>query len=150
MELEFIMIEREQAARFLRLERAAPELYSAFQALTRAHAFFQGPGALRSISVSDVLDNGSIEATFQGVRIKFAPLLMLGTDRSPRVRVVCMQCHCTYGDAVQETLGSFTYGEDGVTDLEPDVEGNFPRIDAQGATIVLRFLEAAIHANRSI
>lgn len=144
------MNEREQTARFLRMEKAAPGLYSAFNALTRAHTWFQGPGALRSISVSDVLDNGSIEATFQGVRIKFEPLLMLGPDRSPRVRVVCLQCHATYGLPVQESLGSFTYGEDGVTDLEPDVEGNFPRIDAQGPSIVLRFLEAAIHANRAI
>ncbi|UUZ49332.1 hypothetical protein LP420_02785 [Massilia sp. B-10] len=79
------------------MEKAAPGLYSAFNALTRAHTWFQGPGALRSISVSDVLDNGSIEATFQGVRIKFEPLLMLGPDRSPRVRVLCLQCHATYG-----------------------------------------------------
>ncbi|UUZ54890.1 hypothetical protein LP419_02590 [Massilia sp. H-1] len=84
------MNEREQTARFLRMEKAAPGLYSAFNALTRAHTWFQGPGALRSISVSDVLDNGSIEATFQGVRIKFEPLLMLGPDRSPRVR----SCAC--------------------------------------------------------
>jgi hypothetical protein len=143
------MIEREQTARFLRLEKAAPGLYSAFHGLTGAHTYFQGPGALRSISVSDVLDNGSIEATFQGVRIKFEPLLMLGSDRSPRLRVVCMQCHGSCSVPLQHTLGSFTYGEDRVTDLDPDVEGNFPRIDEQGAQIVLHFLEAAIHANRS-
>lgn len=144
------MIEREQTARFLRLEKAAPGLYSAFNSLTRTHAYFQGPGALRSISVSDVLDNGSIEATFQGVRIKFEPMLMFGADRSPRARVVCLQCHCTYGKPVQDVLGSFSYGEDGVTDLEPDREGNFPRIDVHGPAIVLRFLEAAIHANRAL
>jgi hypothetical protein len=144
------MIEREQTARFLRLEKAAPGLYSAFNGLTGAHAYFQGPGALRSISVSDVLDNGSIEATFQGVRIRFDPLLMLGADRSPRLRIVCMQCLDCCGSPVQHSLGSFSYGVDGVTDLEPDDEGNFPRIDVQGPDIVLRFLEAAIHANRAI
>lgn len=144
------MIEREQTARFLRLEKAAPGLYSAFHSLTGAHAYFQGRGELRSISVSDVLDNGSIEATFQGVRIKFEPLLMFGADRSARVRVVCMQCHCTYGTPAQDVLGAFSYGEDGVTDLEPDREGNFPRIDVHGPAIVLRFLEAAIYANRSL
>lgn len=144
------MIEHEQSLRFSRMEKAGPALYASFNALTRAHHYFQGAGALRSISVSDVLDNGSIEATFQGVRIKFEPLLILGPDRGPRVRVLCMQCHCTYGEPVQDMLGSFSFGEDGVTDLEPDREGNFPRIDAHAPAIVLRFLEAAIHANKAI
>lgn len=132
------------------MEKEAPELNRAFNALTRAHLYFQGPGALRSISVSDVLDNGSIEATFQGVRIKFELLLIFGPDRSPRGRVIVMQCHCTYGRPIQEPLGSFTFGDDGVTDLEPDREGNFPRVDAHAPAIVLRFLEAAIFANKSI
>lgn len=144
------MIENEQTHRFMRMEKAAPGLYSAFNALTRAHHYFQGVGALRSISVSDLLDNGSIEATFQGVRIKFEPVLIFGPDRSPRARVICMQCHCTYGHAAQDLLGSFTYGEDGVTDLEPDREGCFPRIDGHAPAIILRFLEAAIHANKAL
>lgn len=144
------MNDHEQTARFLHMEKVAPALYQAFNALTGAHRVFQGPGALRTISVSDVLDNGSIEATFQGVRIKFELLLIFGPDRSPRGRVIVMQCHCTYGNAVQDLLGSFTFGDDGVTDLDPDSEGNFPRIDAHAPAIVLRFLDAAIHANRSL
>ncbi|HEY0063630.1 MAG TPA: hypothetical protein VGC21_16050 [Telluria sp.] len=144
------MIEHERMARFLRLQRGAPALYAGFNGLTRAHGYFQGAGNLRSISVSDVLENGSIEATFQGVRIKFEPLLTLGPDRSPRMRVICMQCHCTYGHPVQQTLGSFSYGEDGVTDLEPDRDGVFPRIDNEAPDIVLHFLDAAIQANKSI
>lgn len=144
------MIEHELSLRFIRMEKAAPDLYAAFNALTRAHHYFQGAGTLRSISVSDVLDNGAIEATFQGVRVKFELLLVFGPDRSPRGRVVCIQCHETYGCPVQVPLGAFTYGEDGVTDLEPDRDGNFPRIDANAPAIVLRFLDAAIHANKTM
>ncbi len=145
-----IMIDPEQSSRFIRMQRAGPRLHKVFNALTRAHLYFQGAGELRSISVSDVLDNGSIEATFQGVHIKFELLLIFGPDRSPRGRVVVMQCHCTYGQPTQDLLGSFTFGDDGVTDLEPDSEGNFPRIDAQAPAIILRFLESAMTANKSI
>lgn len=144
------MIAHEQLLRFSRLEQASPRLHQSFNALTRAHAYFQGTGGLKSVSVSDVLDNGSIEATFQGARIKFELLLTLAPDRSPLGRVVCMRCHSTYGVPVQDLLGAFTFSEDGVTDLEPDRDGSFPRIDAHAPAIILRFLEAALHANRVI
>ncbi|SHH01441.1 hypothetical protein [Massilia sp. CF038] len=141
---------QQRLAQFARLQQAAPALYTAFNGLTRAHGYFQGAAGLRSISVSDILSNGSIEATFQGVRIKFEALLIQGTDRSPRMRVICMQCHCTYGKPVQEMLGSFSYGEDGVTDLDPDRDGMSPRIDSEAPDILLHFLDAAIQANKSI
>ncbi|MES2901237.1 MAG: hypothetical protein V4723_16015 [Pseudomonadota bacterium] len=144
------MIEHARMERFKRMELAGPGLYSLFNTLTKAHLYFQGRGALRSMSVSDVLDNGSIEATFQGVRIKFELLPVFGSDHSPRGRVVCMSCHCTYGTPVQELLGSFTFGLDGVTDLEADLEGNPTRIDSGAAAIVTFFLDAAFCANRSI
>lgn len=144
------MIEQELRARFVRMEKAAPGLQAAFKTLTGAHAYFQGSGRLRSISVSDVLDNGSIEATFQGVRVKFEPLLVFGTDRRPRTRVLCLHCHCTFGVAVQDRLGMFSYGEDGITDLDPDHDGNFPRIDEQAPEIVLHFLDAALQAQRTL
>ncbi|NHZ80862.1 hypothetical protein F2P44_16500 [Massilia sp. CCM 8695] len=95
-------------------------------------------GALRAISVPDQFDHDSIEATFNGVRIKFQMLPICGADRRPRARVVCMYCHCTYGEPAQVVLGAFTFGPDGMTDLDPDVEGNFPRMDADAPAIVLR------------
>ncbi len=144
------MVEQARMERFKHMEAAAPGLYASFNSLTRAHVFFQGRGNLRTLSVSDVLDNGSIEATFHGVRIKFEMLPVYGTDYRPRGRVVCMNCHCTYGHPVQDLLGSFSFGEDGVTDLEPDLDGNFPRIDTDAPAIVMRFLDAAFTANRTI
>ena len=144
------MINPEQAARFAMLEQAAPQLRSAFAALTSAHVYFQGAGGLRTLSVSDVLDNGSIEATFQGVRIKFEPLLVFGSEGSARGRVVCIQCHCTYGEARQDVLGSFTFGSDGQTDLPPDAAGAYPNLHRHAPAIVLHFLDAALRANNTI
>ncbi len=144
------MINPEQAARFAGMEAAAPQLHQAFNALTRAHAYFQQAGGLRTMSVSDVLDNGSIEATFQGVRIKFELLPVFGSDRSARGRVVCIQCHCTYGQPAQELIGAFTFGEDGQTDLPPDAEGVFPNLHQHSPAIVLHFLDAAFRANDKI
>ena len=144
------MINPEQAARFAMLEQAAPELRRAFEALTSAHMYFQGAGALRTLSVSDVLDNGSIEATFQGVRIKFELLLVFGSEGGARGRVVCIQCHCTYGQARQDVLGAFTFGEDGQTDLPPDAAGAYPNLHRHAPAIVLHFLDAALRANNTI
>jgi hypothetical protein len=144
------MIDLELAPRFQRMERAAPQLQVGFGALTQAHRFFQGAGALHSMSVSDVLDNGSIEATFQGVRIKFELLAVFGPDRSPRGRIVCMHCHCTYGRPAQDALGAFSFDSDGMTDLGPDRAGRFPNLHQDSAAIVLHFLDLAFHANQAI
>lgn len=144
------MIDEDQAARFRRMQESGPRLLQAFMALTQAHNYFQGEGQLKTVSVSDVLDNGCIEATFQGVRINFAPVPVFSASRAPRGRVIVMNCHCTYGTAVQDHLGSFTYDADGVTDLDPDLEGNFPRLSSEAPEIVLRFLDAAFLANKSL
>ena len=138
------------AHKFRNVQEHAHELFNGFKALTRAHTYFQNAGKLKSVSVSDVLDNGSIEATFQGVRIAFSYLPVFGANRSPRGRVVVMNCHCTYGSAAQDLLGSFTFGADGTTDLDPDRDGVFPRMHDDAADIVLRFLDAAFLANKSI
>lgn len=144
------MLDTELAAKFRSLEECSPELLNGFTALTRAHRFFQGAGRLKTVSVSDVLDNGTIEATFQGVRIAFALLPIFGANRAPRGRVIVMNCHCLYGTAAREVLGSFTFGVEGQTDLDPDQEGNFPQMLQHGAEIVLRFLDAAFSANKTL
>ncbi len=142
------MIDREQANKFRQMEKMAPRLREGFSALTHAHQAFQGGLDLRSLSVSDQLDDESIDVTFHGVQIKFKLLLVFGADRLPRGRVVAIHCHSVYGKPQQLPLGAFTFAPDGTTDLDPDEEGNFPRIDADATLIVLRFLEAAITANR--
>lgn len=144
------MIDDELVARFRSMDAAAPQLMRMFELLTRAHVFFQGPIGLRTISVSDVLENGSIEATCQGARIKFELLPIFAYERTPLGRVVCMHCHCIYGQPVQDVLGSFIFDEDGVTDLAPDAGGAFPRMDRDAPEIVLRFLYAAFNANRAL
>lgn len=144
------MIDEQQVLRFRSMDSAAPRLLRMFNSLTRAHMYFQGAADLRTISVSDRLEDGSIEATFHGVRIKFEPLLVFGPDRQPRVRVVVMHCHSTYGILIQDLLGSFHFDDDGVTDLLCDAEGSFPRMDSDAPEIVLRFLDAAMGANRRL
>lgn len=144
------MIDLELAPRLQRMERAAPQLRAGFGALTLAHRYFQGDGALHSVSVSDVLDNGTIEATFQGVHIKFALLPVFGPDRSPRGRVACIHCHCTYGQPAQQALGAFSFDVDGMTDLGPDPAGRFPNLHQDSAAIVLHFIDLAFRANQTI
>lgn len=144
------MIYEELATKLRRMQDAAPHLMSAFNALTRCHAYFQTAGDLKTVSVSDVLDNGTIEATFQGVRIAFAYVPIFGANHNPRGRIIVMNCHCTYGHSAQELLGSFTFAEDGVTDLDPDTGDRWPNINIDGASIVLRFLDAAFLANKSL
>jgi hypothetical protein len=97
-----------------------------------------------------VLDNGSIEATFHGVRIAFTYLPVFGANHGPRGRVIVKNCHCTYGHPAQELLGSFTFGADGLTDLDPDSEERWPNMHTDGASIVLRFLDAAFLANKTL
>jgi hypothetical protein len=144
------MINLALAPRLRRMEEAMPQLLRAFSALTGAHSYFQHAGNLKTLSVSDVLDNGSIEATFQGVRIKFEMLPVFGADHAARGRVLCMHCHCTYGQPVQAELSAFSYDEDGVTDLPADVEGAFPNLHRDSAAIVLHFLTLAFAANARI
>lgn len=144
------MINPEQLHQFNELDKMAPRLRERFSALTQAHKIFQGAAALRTMSVSDLLDDDSIDATFHGVRIKFKLLLTFGCDHRPRGRVVCLHCHCTHGKPMQDSIGAFTFGPDGITDLDPDIEGNVPRMDADPSAIVLRYLEAALLANKSL
>lgn len=144
-----IMIDEDLANKFRSAQETAPQLSIAFKALTRAHAYFQHAGKLKTVSVSDVLDNGTIEATFQGVRIAFSFVPVFGANRSLRGRVIVLNYHGTFGHLVQEVLGSFTFGADGTTDLDPDPEGIFPQMQADAAGIVLRFLDAAFQANKA-
>ncbi|QYF93433.1 hypothetical protein KY495_22655 [Massilia sp. PAMC28688] len=144
------MVDEELAGRLRRVQDAGPALMGAFNALTRSHAYFQNAGDLKTVSVSDVLDNGSIEATFQGVRIAFVLVPVLGANRRPRGRVIVMHCHCVYGLPKQDLLGAFTYGEDGVTDLDPDSAEHWLHMQSDGASIVLRFLDAALVANKTV
>lgn len=144
------MLDTELAEKFRAMAESSSELQDGFKALTRAHSYFQGAGRLKSVSVSDVLDNGTIEATFHGVRIAFAMVPVFGANRAPRGRVIVMNCHCVYGQPVQEVLGSFSYGADGQTDLDPDHEGRFPLMHKHGADIVMRYLDAAFTANRTL
>lgn len=144
------MFDTELAEKFRAMEEASQDLRNGFKSLTQAHSHFQGAGRLKTISVSDLLDSDTIEATFQGVRIAFVMVPVFGSNRAPRGRVIVMNCHCTYGTPVQEVLGSFTFGADGLTDLDPDHEGNFPKMDEHCDGIVLRFLDAAFTANKTL
>jgi hypothetical protein len=143
------MIDREQHQRFSRLEKSVPGLHQAFNTLTSAHSYFQGPGALRSISVSDAFEDGSIEATFNGIRIRFELLLTVDYQQMPLGRVVCNQCHGLDCAALQTFLGDFTFGAEGETDFEPAADGAARRLDSGAPWIILNFLDKALEANRS-
>lgn len=144
------MLDRNLSSRFAEMERCVPLLTAEFKRLTGAHMMFQRISALRSISVSDPLSDGSIEATFKGVRIKFQLLLTFDAEYRPRGRVVCIHCHCTYGDPVQAFLGEFSFNPSGDTDFAPDHDGRFPHIADSAEWIVLHYLEKAMVANRSV
>lgn len=137
----------EQLLRFTQMEQDGPQLRSRFKSLTAAHGYFQAHG-LKSISVSDELDDGGIEVVFMEVRIRFQMLMIFNDAFEPRGRVLCTHCHGTYGDAVQEKLGGFVFNIDGVTDLETGIDGQVTTLERSAPQIVLTFLERAMAANR--
>jgi hypothetical protein len=143
-------VDHHEAMRFFELDQRSARLRNEFQCLTDAHGFFQSTDHLKSISVADAQPDGSIEAVFNGVRIKFHLLLTFGSDHALRGRVVCMHCHATYGEPVQAYLGDFSFDVDGVTDLQADANGRHPRLRDGGPAIILHFLEQAIRANSTI
>lgn len=145
-----MMIDREQHLRFSRMEECAPRLRQAFNCLTSAHAFFQGPGELKSISVSDAFEDGSIEAVFNGIRIRFEMLLTLDYQHMPRGRVICTHSHGARGTHPQTLLGGFTFGAEGETDFEPGADGAVRHIGNSAPWIILNFLDKAITLNRTI
>jgi hypothetical protein len=144
------MLSQDRSLRFARMERDAAHLRGRFKALTSAHSYFHEHAMLKSVSVSDAVGNGYIDATFIDVRIRFQLLMIFGDDLEPRGRVVCMHCHTTYGYLAQESLGSFTFDVHGKTDLESGVDGHGVALDACAPQIILMFLERAFGANRSL
>jgi hypothetical protein len=142
------MLSRHQLARFARMEEEGADLRQRFRALTSAHQYFHGPGGLKSLSVSDALDDGGIEAVFMGVRIRFQMVLIFNDAFEPRGRAICTYCHSTYGQPLQDNLGGFVFDRDGVTDLEPGADGEPISLAANAEQIVLAFLEEAFAANR--
>jgi hypothetical protein len=138
----------DQLFRFSQMEQDGPELRFRFGALTSAHHFFQSNG-LKSISVSDAHDDGSIEAVFMNVRIRFQLLMIFSETHEPRGRVICTHCRGIHGPPVQEDkLGGFTFDTHGVTDLASHVDGEAMVLERSAPQIVLTFLERAMAANR--
>lgn len=138
-----------QLMRFLRMEQEGAQLRDRFAALTSAHSYLQGKG-LKSISVSDALDDGSIEAVFMDVRIRFQLLMVFNDVLEPRGQVVCTHCHRAYGSPVQEKLGSFTFDTEGSTDLETCIDGHAVMLHGGAPKIVLLFLERAMTSSRGL
>ncbi|MDB5916042.1 MAG: hypothetical protein JWR40_276 [Massilia sp.] len=144
------MLSQDRSLRFARMERDAARLRARFKALTSAHGYFHEHAALKSVSVSDALVGGSIDAIFLDVRIRFQLLMIFGDDFEPRGRVVCMHCHTTYGYLAQESLGGFTFDAQGMTDLAWGIDGQGVALDACAPQIILMFLEKAFGANRCL
>lgn len=144
------MLSQDRLLRFTQMERDGEQLRGRFDALTSAHSYFHGPAALKSVSVSDARDDGSIEAVFMDVRIRFRMLIMFSDDFEPRGRVTCTYCHDAYGYPVENSLGSFTFDRQGITDLDSGIDGRVIGLHADAPQIVLTFLDRAIAANRCI
>jgi hypothetical protein len=139
----------DQLVRFSQMQLAGPSLRVRFDALTSAHSFFQRQ-ALKSISVSDALDDGSIEAVFLDVRIRFQIMMIFNDAFEPRGKVVCTHCHSAYGFAVQQNLGGFTFDAEGNTDLETCLDSPAIMLNEGAPQIILTFLERAMAANRRL
>jgi hypothetical protein len=144
------MLSQDRLLRFSQMERDGEQLRVRFAALTSAHGFFHGPAALHSVSVSDPRDDGSIEAVFMDVRVRFRMLLMFSDDFDPRGRVTCTYRHCAYGYPAEDSLGAFTFDAEGITDLDSGIDGKVITLHADAPHIVLAFLERAIAHNRYI
>jgi hypothetical protein len=144
------MLSHDRRLRFSQMEREGDQLRGRFEALTSAHRYFQGPGALKSISVSDPREDGSIDAVFLDVRIRFELLMIFSDGFEPRGRVICTHRHAAYGDSSDSFLGAFTFDADGVTDLDSGLDGQVVTLQGAAPQIVLAFLERALAANRCL
>lgn len=144
------MLSHERLARFSRMQSDGEQLRVRFEALTSAHNYFHGPAALKSVSVSDSLTDGSIEAVFMDARIRFRLFVIFSDDFEPRGRVICTHCHDAYGYPVENNLGSFTFDAEGITDVDSGIDGKHVALYAHAPQIVLVFLEKAIAANRCL
>lgn len=133
-----------------RLDSVVAPLQQQFDHLTRAHGMFQNDGRLRAVSVSDPLEDGSIDVTFYGVVVKFRLLFTYTVSGEPLGRVLVLHCHCTFGKAVQTLIGEFTLNERGYTNLPPNGAGDVPNLAQEPGFIVLTFLRKALAANASI
>jgi hypothetical protein len=148
--LEAIMIAHDEALRFFNMNEQAAGLRDTFSALTAAHLVFQQSDLLKSISVSDTLEDGSIDVMFNGIRIKFRMLLTVGDDRDLRGRVVCTYFHLTNGAPEYMALGAFSFDGQGDTDLPNDATGVAPSMREDGPGIILKYLSKAIGANSTL
>lgn len=144
------MLSHDRLSRFSQMESEGEQLRGRFEALTAAHRYFHGPGALKSISVSDPREDGSIEAVFLDVRICFQLLMIFSDGFEPRGRVICTHRHAAYGYSLDNCLGAFTFDADGVTDLDSGVDNRAVTLQGGAPHIVLAFLERAIAANRCL
>ena len=144
------MLSHDRLSRFSLMEKEGEQLRGRFGSLTAAHRYFHGPGALKSISVSDSHEDGSIEAVFLDVRIRFRLLMIFSDGFEPRGRVICTHRHAAYGRSLDNRLGAFTFDADGVTDLDSSTDGQPVTLQGCAPQIVLAFLERAIAANRSL
>ena len=100
--------------------------------------------------MSDPRDDGSIEAVFLDVRIRFQLLMIFSEGFQPRGRVICTHRHAAYGRSLDDCLGAFIFDADGVTDLDSGIDGQAVTLQGCAPQIVLAFLERAIAANRSL
>ncbi|HEU4376180.1 MAG TPA: hypothetical protein VFS02_21990 [Telluria sp.] len=144
------MLSHDRLSRFAQMEREGEQLRGRFEALTSAHRYFHGPGALKSISVSDSREDGSIDAVFLDVRIRFQLLMIFSDGFEPRGRVICTHRHGAYGAGLDNCIGAFTFDADGVTDLDSGLDGQVVTLQGAAPQIVLAFLERAIAANRCL
>lgn len=144
------MLSHDRLSQFSRMEREGEQLSRRFAALTSAHWYFQERAALKSISVSDALDDGSIEVVFMDVRLRFQLAMIFNDDFEPRGQVICMHCRRTCGNPVRDMLGTFTFDSEGLTDLDAGIDGQPVDLHAGAPQIILTFLERAFTANRCV
>lgn len=144
------MLPHDRLSRFVQMEQDSALLRAQFDALTLAHRYFQGPGKLTAVSVSDASGDGSINVVFLDVQIRFRMLFIFSDAFEPRGRVVCMHRHCTYGNWVHDNIGAFTFDSEGMTDIEHGSEGQTLDLHADAPEIILMFLEKAAAANKCL
>jgi hypothetical protein len=132
------------------LDNAIPALRAYFANLTRAHAWFEREGNLRAVSVSDVFEDGSIDATFHGVLVKFRLLYTYTVESEPIGRVVVLHCHSVFGKFEQAQIAEFSINTAGFTNLPPDGTGRVPNMTDDPGLIVLTFVRKALNDNASL
>jgi len=139
------MFELANVKRLGLLERHAPAMLEKFSALLRAQEFIQGhyPARFEALKVAK-LDDYNYEATYLNTTVRFQLMFSYNEHSRPLARVMCLHKYTVADKVHYESLGTFAFDSDGLTDLEENPEYGPRYMERCADEIVVAYLDLAV------